>query len=319
MYAAVGDAVPEGDAWAFEPKYDGVRVLAHVEGPRIQLITRNGKDKSAQFPEVTEAVRRLAARTRGLSVIDGEIVALEKGAPRRFQHLQARMHVRDLDRVELHREESPAALVAFDVLVDRGTVLLREPWQRRRALLEKRIASPRANLLLTESIIGAGERMLARAHEAGWEGIIAKRAAALYYPGRRSPDWRKLKIEFRQEFVVGGFTEPRNSREHLGALLLGYFDSEGRLIYVGHTGGGFTREGLRDMRRRLDRLRRATPPFSERPRTNERAHWVRPQVVVEVRFNEWTADGRLRQPIFLGVRDDKDAADVGRERGSVQR
>jgi len=151
----------------------------------------------------------------------------------------------------------------------------------------------------------------------GWEGVIAKRVDAPYEPGRRSRNWLKLKIEHRQEFVVGGFTEPRNSREHLGAILLGYYDAAGALIYAGHTGGGFSRKTLDDMHRRLVRLERKRCPFLKEPRTNERAHWVQPRIVVEVKFNEWTAEGKLRQPIFLGVRDDKDPRSVGREPESV--
>lgn len=139
-----------------------------------------------------------------------------------------------------------------------------------------------------------------------------------YEPGNRSRNWLKLKIEFRQEFVVGGYTEPRNSRAHIGALLLGYFDKD-RFIYVGHTGGGFTQKGLEEMHRRLKPLERTISPFEETPKTNEKAHWVKPEVVVEVKFNEWTADRRLRQPIFLGVRDDKDAREVGLEPMSVQK
>jgi bifunctional non-homologous end joining protein LigD len=150
---------------------------------------------------------------------------------------------------------------------------------------------------------------------------MAKRVDATYRPGARSRDWRKLKVERRQEFVVGGWTEPRRTRPHLGALLLGYHDDAGRLVYAGHAGGGFTHEGLRTMRARLERLERLarrTSPFAEPPDANETVHWVRPSVVVEVRFNEWTADGRLRQPIVLGVRDDKEARDVVREPESVQ-
>ena len=147
---------------------------------------------------------------------------------------------------------------------------------------------------------------------------MAKRADARYESGRRSKAWLKLKLEHRQEFVIGGFTEPRRTRPHLGALLLGYYDAAGRFVYAGHTGGGFTHAGLAAMRRRLEGIERATSPFVEPPRTNEAAHWVEPEVVVEVRFNEWTADGRLRQPIYLGTRDDKDARDVTREPESVQ-
>jgi len=164
-----------------------------------------------------------------------------------------------------------------------------------------------------------GARMLARARRAGWEGIIAKRTDARYQSGARSGDWLKLKLQFRAEFVVGGFTEPRNSRPHLGALLLGAHDASGRLIYVGHMGGGFDRVGLRAMRARLDKLERRTSPFEVAPRTNEPAHWVSPKLVVEIKFAEWTSDGRLRQPIFLGVRDDKAARDVTLEGVSMQR
>src|SRR6185312_2585738 len=154
------------------------------------------------------------------------------------------------------------------------------------------------------------EAMMRRARTHDWEGIIAKRADAPYEPGRRSRAWLKLKIERRQEFVVGGWTAPRKSREHIGALLLGYYDANGTLVYAGHTGTGFTRRGLADMYERLKRLERKTSPFATPPKTNEAAHWTRPAIVVEIKFNEWTDDGRLRQPVFLGVRDDKPARAV---------
>ncbi|HSL70693.1 MAG TPA: hypothetical protein VK864_10660, partial [Longimicrobiales bacterium] len=153
-----------------------------------------------------------------------------------------------------------------------------------------------------------------QAQEQGWEGVIAKRIASLYRPGVRSKDWLKLKLEQTQEFVVGGFTEPRNTREHIGAILLGYYDDDGALIYAGHTGGGFSSRSLRTMYELLHPLERSSSPFSTTPRTNEKAHWTEPNVVVEVRFNEWTRDGKLRQPIFLGVRDDKEPREVHRER-----
>jgi bifunctional non-homologous end joining protein LigD len=160
--------------------------------------------------------------------------------------------------------------------------------------------------------------MIARASKGGWEGLIAKRLDSRYVPGARSRDWLKLKLQHRAEFVVGGYTEPRLSREHIGALLLGYFDSKRQLRYVGHMGGGFNRQSLRDMLARLAPLRRKTSPFADPVKTNEPAHWVSPRVVVEVKFAEWTSDGKLRQPIFLGVRDDKPARDVHRERQSIQ-
>jgi bifunctional non-homologous end joining protein LigD len=318
MYASVGSDVP-GEGWTFEPKYDGIRVLAYATSSEVKLVTRNGKDKAQQFPEIVAALKKLASQGRRSLVLDGEIVALIEGEPARFQELQSRMHVKVSHMIERHAASAPAALILFDILVDGDEVLLREPWTERRARLVKRVSSRVSEQLrLTESEQGNGKKMLEKARRQGWEGLIAKRVDARYEPGNRSHNWLKLKIEFRQEFVIGGYTEPRNSREHIGALLLGYFDHD-RFIYVGHTGGGFTRKGLQDMYGRLKPLERKTSPFEETPSTNEKAHWVRPEIVVEVKFSEWTADRRLRQPIFLGVRDDKDAREVGKEQASVQK
>ena len=178
-----------------------------------------------------------------------------------------------------------------------ASVLVREPWTKRRAHLEKRLAKHEAaELRLTESDLDDGRAMLARARHDGWEGIIAKRIAAPYQPGTRSRDWLMLKLDFRQEFVVGGWTEPRNTRQHIGALLLGYYD-HGRLIYAGNMGGGFDNAGLAEMYESLAPSERKTSPFEETPRPREPVHWVTPKVVVEVKFNEWTTDGKLRQPI----------------------
>ncbi len=318
MYASIGTEIP-GKGWTFEPKYDGIRVLAYVSSTDVKLITRNGKDKAAQFPEIVDALKRLASQTRCSFVLDGEIVALVHGEPARFQELQSRMHLKETHFIQRLSVETPAALILFDILLDGGEALIAEPWTERRARLLKRVGKRTStHLRVTESIEDDGKKMLEKARRQGWEGIIAKRIDSRYEPGKRRGSWLKLKIEFREEFVVGGYTEPRNSREHIGALLLGYFDGD-RLIYVGHTGGGFTREELNNMYKRLKPLERKTSPFEETPKTNEKAHWVKPEVVVEVKFSEWTADRRLRQPIFVGVRDDKDAKDVGIEAPSVQR
>ena len=319
MLATIGTTIPTESGWTFEPKYDGVRVLAFAAGASVRLITRNGKDKSHQFPEVTAGVRALALRRKRAFVLDGEIVAFSGDAPARFQALQSRMHLQGATDIADQATTTPSALIAFDLLVDGDTVLLDQPWSVRRKRLERFIgARAPKGLRLGDSAPGDGEKLLARARRDDWEGIIAKRVDSTYQPGARSRDWLKLKVEFRQEFVVGGYTEPRNTREHLGAILLGYFDGDD-LVYVGHTGGGFTRESLAAMAKRLARLERKSSPFSTPVRTNEKAHWVRPEVVVEVKFNEWTADSRLRQPIFLGVRDDKDPREVTREATSVQR
>ena len=318
MYASIGTSVP-GEGWTFEPKYDGVRVLAFVTPENTMLITRNGKDKAEQFPEVAEALQTIAAKKKKPFVLDGEIVALIVSEPGRFQELQSRMHVKESHLISRHRSSTPAAFVLFDILLVNDEILVRESWHKRRARLLKELGKSTSNVIrITESIEGDGDKMLALARRQGWEGIIAKRVDSMYEPGNRSRAWVKLKIEFRQEFVVGGFTEPRNSRQHIGALLLGYFD-KGRFIYVGHTGGGFTGAGLAEMYRRLEPLEVDESPFEEIPKTNERAHWVKPKVVVEVKFNEWTGDGKLRQPIYLGTRDDKKATEVGRESSSMQK
>jgi bifunctional non-homologous end joining protein LigD len=318
MYASVGASVP-GEGWTFEPKYDGVRVLAFATPGDVRLMTRNGKDKAAQFPEIVDALSALATKRKKAFVVDGEIVALVDGEISRFQELQSRMHVKESHLIARHRSSSPAALILFDLLAADDDVILREPWTRRRARLLKEIGKSTGDQIrITESIEGDGEKMLALARRKGWEGIIAKRTDSIYEPGNRSRSWLKLKIEFRQEFVVGGFTEPRNSRQHIGALLLGYYDGD-RFIYVGHTGGGFTGAGLAEMYRRLAPLEQSRSPFEEVPKTNERAHWVKPKIVVEVKFSEWTSDGKLRQPIYLGTRDDKKASEVGRESSSMQK
>ena len=319
MLASVGSEIPTGEGWTFEPKFDGIRVLAFATDSAVKLMTRNGNDKTQQFPEVAAALRALATKVKHSLVLDGELVALNAGEPARFQELQGRMHVKEESAIAGHSKNSPTGFMVFDILLDGTDILVHEPWSVRRKRLEQRLRNRTSPVIrLAESVIGDGKGLLARAHKEGWEGIIAKRVDALYEGGVRSKHWLKLKIEHRQEFVIGGYTEPRNTREHIGALLLGYFDG-GRFIYVGHTGGGFTRSGLQEMYRRLKPLEQEKSPFTETPKTNERAHWVKPAIVVEVKFNEWTADGKLRQPIYLGVRDDKPARAVKRERDSIQR
>lgn len=319
MYATVGTEMPAGGDWTFEPKYDGMRVLAEATPRGVRLITRNGKDKAQQFPEIVDALSRLVRRARRRLVLDGEIVALDRsGSAAPFQRLQGRFHLSQRDAITSLSHDAPAALIAFDLLAIGGRSLTSAPWTERRAELERVVGAGERSLRVSDSSRN-GARMLRTAQRSGWEGVIAKRADAVYAPGARSHDWLKLKLQHRAEFVIGGFTEPRRTRPYLGAILLGYYDEDGKLQYVGHTGGGFDREGLRAMRARLDRIERKTSPFAAAPHPNETVHWVRPEVVVEVKFAEWTADGRLRQPIYLGVRDDKSPRDVKRERESVQR
>ena len=318
MLASVGTDVPAGAGWVFEPKYDGIRILGSASSDGVALVTRNGLDKAKQFPEIVDALKALQRKTKRPFLIDGEIVALRENEPARFQELQSRMHVTDGDSIEHHRAESPSALIAFDILLDGKRSLIDEPWRVRREHLEALLRPAMQTDTLRISDVGDdGAAMLRSARHHDWEGIIAKEREALYKPGDRTRSWLKLKIERRQEFVVGGWTEPRRSREHFGALLLGFYDRDGTLVYAGHTGTGFTRETLRDLSQRLRRIERKASPFDPAPHTNEPAHWVKPEIVVEIKFSEWTADGRLRQPVFIGVRDDKSPREVTHEPESL--
>jgi bifunctional non-homologous end joining protein LigD len=327
MYATLGHALPRGPGWMFEPKYDGMRVIAEASARHVRLMTRNGKEKGEQFPEIVLALRELARRAGRTLLLDGEVVAGGRragGAPAEgdFQQLQARMHLRDHEEILRLALEAPTSLVVFDLLRDGRTRLASHPWSERRARLEALFAeagNPDDGAVRLSETSPRGASMFNRARRAGWEGIIAKRTDVPYRPGTRSEEWLKLKLQYRAEFVVGGWTEPRRTRPCFGALLLGAYDSSGAFVYVGHTGGGFTREGLAEMYARLQRLERRSSPFAEPPKTNEPAHWVAPKVVVEVKFAEWTSDHLLRQPIYLGTRDDKAAREVTLEGVSMQR
>lgn len=313
MLASVGAEFPGDEGWIFEPKYDGVRVLAFVDGAAVSLVTRNEIDRALQFPEIVESLRALARERRRSFVIDGEIVARDKRRLGRFQALQGRIAETDPETIAENRRTRPAVLVVFDALMDGENVLVRLPLEERRVRLERLIGrKKRTGLQLGEAFPGASERLVKRAREQQWEGVMAKRADSRYAPGQRTSDWLKFKMELRQEFVIGGWTEPRKSRKHFGALLLGYYDGN-RLIYAGHTGTGFTQEGLAELMKVMRPLERKTPPFTTEPDTNEVAHWLKPELVAEIKFNQWTDDGVLRQPVFVGLRYDKSARDVTRE------
>ena len=320
MLASSGKDAPTGDEWVYEPKYDGIRIVALVSERQIALMSRNGIDKCRQFPEITRALRALADRADRNLVLDGEIVALdENGEPARFQDLQGRMHLSDASEFSGRSAEQRVAFVAFDILIDGNELLAQEQWTARRAALERVMAKTpgAAKRVLRISVVSDDPESLqeeARAH--GWEGIMAKRRDCPYEPGRRVRHWQKLKMENQQEFVIGGWTEPRNSRKHFGALLLGYYEN-GDLVYAGHTGTGFSERLLDEVYAKLRKAERATSPFTTTPKTNERAHWADPRHVAEIRFNEWTQGGNLRQPVFLGMREDKEPRAVVRERPKV--
>jgi len=322
MLATLSEASLVDPTLVYEPKYDGIRAIAEVgAGTRgVRLWSRLGNEKTSQFPEVVAALADWAKRRREPVVLDGEIVALDAdGQPAGFQQLQGRIHVKDD-----HAVAGRTAFILFDVLRVGDRDLREEPLSARRQTLESLLdGKTTSRLRLSEQVEGDGRALYERALASGWEGLIAKHKASKYRSGKRSPDWCKLKIIQEQEFVVGGWTEPRQTRAYFGALLLGVYDAD-RLVYAGHTGTGFDEKELARVMAKLKPLEIERSPFAERPKTNERPHWVRPELVVQIKFTEWTADSRLRHPVYLGLRDDKRPKDVVREgakrhHGSVAR
>ena len=313
MLATLGEAPLVDAALVYEPKYDGIRAIADVaaRAASVKLWSRLGNDKTTQFPEVVAALTTWARRRSERVVLDGELVALGRdGEPVGFQNLQGRIHVKDEPVAA-----GDTAYIVFDVLWIGDRDLREEPLTKRRAALESLFARNRSAILrVSEQVKGDGRALYRRALESGWEGLIAKNGASRYRSGKRSPDWCKLKIIHEQEFLVCGWTEPRNTRVYFGALLLGVYEG-GALKYAGHTGTGFDGKELARVMARLKPLETTTCPFAERPPSNERPHWVKPELVVQVKFTEWTADQHLRHPVYLGIRDDKQPADVVREEG----
>lgn len=302
MLATLSERREFDERWLFERKLDGVRVLAAsgADGPR--LLSRTGRSIDTTYPEVVEA---LAAQEWPGLAVDGEVVAL-RGGRTDFSLLQQRMGLTDPRAVRA----SPVAVTyyLFDLLALDGWDTGRLPLRTRKSLL-------RAAVSFDGPLRFTAHRNHADLDEAcakGWEGLIAKRADAPYQP-RRSRDWLKLKCSLGQEFVVGGFTRPAGSRAEFGALLLGYYDASGHLRYAGKAGTGFTERTLRALGARLAELRRAAPPFSPAP-ADRTATWVEPELVAQIAFTEWTRDGLLRHPRYLGLRDDKSPQEVTRER-----
>jgi len=292
-------------AWIFERKLDGERCLAFKSGGQVRLMTRNEKEDTSTYPEITGA---LAAQQASDFIIDGEIVAFD-GNQTKFARLQQRLGVRhpgpDL------RANVPVYFYIFDVLWADGRDVRPLPLRERKQVLRDLLTFT-GPLHFTEHIDTDGQEYFRQACASGWEGVIAKRADASYRAGR-SREWLKFKCENGQEFVIGGFTDPRGTRTGFGALLLGYYDPGHQLIYAGKVGTGFSQRTLDSLHGKLEGLERDRPPFDRGhlPRTG--VHWVQPRLVAQVGFSEWTTDGQLRHPRFQGLRNDKDPADVVRE------
>jgi DNA ligase D-like protein (predicted ligase) len=305
MLATLSDRRDFGDDWLLERKFDGERCVARKKGGDVRLESRTAKDLTGTYPEVRTAVA--GQRDREL-LLDGEVVAFD-GEQTSFSRLQQRLGVTN-PSPELV-SAYPVVFCVFDLLELNGDDLRGRSLLERRTRLAKAVR-PSAALQLSETWRDDSQRRFARACRSGWEGLIAKRAEAPYVAGR-SRDWLKLKCVWEQELVIGGYTDPAGSRTDFGALLVGYYE-RGRLRYAGKVGTGYSASTLRDLGARLRELESSESPFADARPIPRGTHWVRPELVAQIGFAEWTNDGRLRQPRFLGLRDDKSPGEVVRER-----
>ena len=307
MLATLGQ-LPDGPGWAWEMKWDGQRAIAQVSAGSVRMFSRNGNDISATFPEVAgPLVDVLDGRD---AILDGEIVALDAQGRPSFGRLQRRMHV--LRPTAVLRRETPVTYYLFDVLALDGRPTTGLPYLERRERLES-LGFSGARVQVPPFWTGVdGPRMLAVAREHHLEGVVAKRVDSTYRSGRRSPAWIKHPLRANTEGIVVGWVDGTGGgRGGVGSLLLGAYDDEGRLVYIGHVGTGFTATGRRALRDQLTQLERPTSPLAAAPPTRDTkgTHWVEPELVGDVEFREY-AGGSLRHPAWKGLRDDKSPTDV---------
>ena len=278
--------------WTFEEKYDGIRILAYREGGKVTLISRNGIDRTKDFPEVVKAIAALPVET---ALLDGEMVIFDAKKISRFQLLQ--------------QSKGKPRYAIFDCLYVNGVDLRAQPLSERREILEKFVETG-GPLLLSARLSNNGLKAFELAQKKQLEGVVAKNLASRYSE-RRSHDWLKFKVHQEQEFVIGGYTKPEGSRTHFGALLLGVYD-HGKLAYVGKVGTGFNGELLASLHKKMQPLVLKKTAFNT-PVDEKYPTFLKPKLVAQISFTEWTEEGRLRHPVFLGLRDDKKAAEVHRE------
>ena len=304
---------PAGGDWIYELKFDGIRALAVKIGKKISLISRNQNELGGRFPEIVAAVKALPLRE---CVVDGEIVALDEEGRSSFQLLQAR---------EMDGAKSPEYFYAFDLLQASGRSLLGLPLTQRKELLAEICGKAREPIRYSSEINGNPVNLLREVKRRGLEGIIGKLRKSIYEPGRRSGAWIKLKCVSEQEFVIGGFTPPQGARTYFGAILVGYYEKK-RLLFAGKVGSGFTAKSLSILHKQFQKEKRDDCPFADLPSKQggewvqgitlammREMHWVNPVFVCQIKFAEWTRDGKLRQPVFLGMREDKAAREITRE------
>ena len=311
MKALATAQVPTG-VWRTEIKFDGYRALAILDGGRIELWSRNEKSLTADYPEVVAALHAVRCES---AVLDGEIVALDQAGRSRFQLLQQR---------GLAHDRPPIHFYVFDLLQWDGRSWMNAPIEERRAALEKLLSRQKTVIRLSPVFDAEPALVLAEARRQGLEGIVVKMPGSIYEPGRRSGAWLKHRLSNEQEFVIGGYTPPQGGRRYFGALLVGYYEN-GKLQYAGKVGAGFNGALLASLHREFVKRRIEASPFENLPRGRSRwgagmtaavmrtVNWIRPEMVCQVRFSEWTDEGSLRQPVFLGLRHDKPAREVVRE------
>jgi bifunctional non-homologous end joining protein LigD len=313
MKAKLVEKPPATGDWIYELKFDGIRLLAVKAGRKVSLLSRNQNELGARFPEIVEAIKNLPT---GECVIDGEVVALDEKGRSSFQLLQAR---------EMEGRKSPVYFYAFDLLQLDGKSLVGLPLEARKNVLEELCAGAGDPVRYSGTIGGDAERLLEEVKRRGLEGIIGKQKTSVYEPGRRSGAWIKLKCVEQQEFVIGGYTPPQGARKHFGAILVGYYENK-KLVFAGKVGTGFTAKSLTILHKKFQTEERSECPFVDLPSKQNgqlvqgitpsmmrKMHWINPLFVCEIKFAEWTRDGKLRAPVFLGLREDKKPTDVVRE------
>jgi bifunctional non-homologous end joining protein LigD len=309
-------SVPPGE-WIYEIKFDGYRALALRGSSEARLVSRNENELGGKFSEVMDSLSKLDVRD---AVIDGEIVALDEKGRSSFQLLQA---------FQLGEKRPPIFFYAFDLLRLNGKDLRDSPIEERKAKLERLLKGESPEAIRYSASLGTdAEKLLAEASRFGLEGLIGKRVQSHYETGRRTGSWIKLKLHHEQEFVIGGYTNPAGSRSHFGALLVGVYKGQ-ELKFSGKVGTGFDEKMLRTLVGMFEKIPSKTCPFVDLPEKRagrygqgvtaaemKLCHWVEPELVCQVKFNEWTRDHRLRQPVFLGLREDKEPKKVVREEPS---
>lgn len=308
MLATLTDEYFSKDTWVYEEKFDGVRCIAIKKNGNVRLISRNKNLMNNAYPSLVQAFERQAADN---FIIDGEIVALNAQGVSDFELLQGRINLKELEKIKVKSAHSPVIYDIFDVMYAGGYDLGNMPLLARKQVLKKLLTFNKT-LVFTKHIVGDGLVYFKKACRLHWEGVIAKRADSAYV-NARSPDWLKFKCIMKQELIIVGYTEPRGSRQYFGALLVGYYKDK-KLMYAGKVGTGYSEQILEVLGKRLQKLEIKKCPLTNYDESTKGVHWVKPQLVAEFQFAQWTNGGKLRVGRYKGLRDDKDAKDVVRER-----